>query len=122
MGAGRAGWYSWDAPGGARRWRSDVERHRARHSGRPHGILHVSRSWIRSGGIRKRFRLYSMVTVVVLLVFGMLTFFEAPRLQADLPTPWIGLWERINLSAFLLWVVVLAFVLWSRARAQGQIV
>jgi hypothetical protein len=59
----------------------------------------------------KRFRLYSIATIVVLLAFGGLTFLEAPRLQANLPTPWIGLWERINISVFLLWVVVLAAVL-----------
>ena len=58
-----------------------------------------------------RFRLYSIISVVVLLAFGALTFLEAPRLQANLPTPWIGLWERINISVFLLWVVVLATVL-----------
>jgi hypothetical protein len=34
----------------------------------------------------QRFRLYSIVTIVVLLVFG-LTFVEAPRLQMNLPTP-----------------------------------
>jgi hypothetical protein len=61
----------------------------------------------------KRFRLYSIVSIVVLLTFGALTFIEAPRLQANLPTPWIGLWERINISVFLLWVVVLATVLRS---------
>jgi hypothetical protein len=59
-----------------------------------------------------RFRMYSMVTIAVLLGFGALTFLEAPRLQANLPTPWIGLWERINISVFLLWVVVLAVILW----------
>ena len=51
----------------------------------------------------KRFRLYSIASIVVLLAFGGLTFLEAPRLQANLPTPWIGLWERINISVFLLW-------------------
>ena len=56
----------------------------------------------------KRFRVYSIATIVVLLVFGGLTFLEAPRLQANLPTPWIGLWERINISVFLLWIAVLA--------------
>jgi uncharacterized protein DUF998 len=56
----------------------------------------------------KPFRLYSIVTLVVLLVFGGLTFLEAPRLQANLPTPWIGLWERINITVFLLWIVILA--------------
>jgi hypothetical protein len=59
----------------------------------------------------KRFRVYSIATIVVLLVFGGLTFLEAPRLQANLPTPWIGLWERINISVFLLWIAVLAAAL-----------
>ena len=59
----------------------------------------------------KRFRLYSIVTIVVLLAFGALTFLEAPRLQANLPTPWIGLWERINIAVFLLWIIVLATTL-----------
>ena len=57
----------------------------------------------------------------MLLAFGGLTFLEAPRLQANLPTPWIGLWERINISVFLLWVVVLAPVLWRTGTAQGEI-
>jgi hypothetical protein len=59
----------------------------------------------------KQFRLYSIVSIVVLLAFGGLTFLEAPRLQANLPTPWIGLWERINISVFLVWIVVLATML-----------
>jgi hypothetical protein len=68
----------------------------------------------------KRFRLYSIGSIVVLLAFGGLTFLEAPRLQTNLPTPWIGLWERINITVFLLWVVVVAFVLWRSAQAQGE--
>jgi hypothetical protein len=64
-----------------------------------------------------RFRVYSIVTIVVLLAFGGMTFLEAPRLQLNLPTPWIGLWERINISVFLLWIVMLATVLWT---TQGQ--
>jgi len=56
----------------------------------------------------KRFRLYSMITIVVLLVFGGLTFLEAPHLQMNLPTPWIGLWERINITVFLVWMAVVA--------------
>jgi Protein of unknown function (DUF998) len=68
----------------------------------------------------KRFRLYSIATIVVLLGFGGLTFLEAPRLQANLSTPWIGLWERINISVFLLWVVVLAAVLLRAGTPQGE--
>ena len=67
----------------------------------------------------KRFRLYSIASIVVLLAFGGLTFLEAPQLEANLPTPWIGLWERINISVFLLWVVVLAITLWRAGSAHG---
>ena len=55
-----------------------------------------------------RFRRYSIITIVVLLAFGGLTFLEAPKVGTNLPTPWIGLWERINISVFLIWIVVLA--------------
>jgi cytochrome c biogenesis protein CcdA len=67
----------------------------------------------------KRFSVYSIVTIVVLLVFGGLTFAEAPRLPMNLPTPWMGLWERINISVFLLWVVVLAARVWRTRTAKG---
>ena len=67
----------------------------------------------------KRFRRYSIATIVVLLAFGGLTFLEAPRLQMNLPTPWIGLWERINISVFLLWIVMLGAVLWSPQRVAS---
>jgi hypothetical protein len=59
----------------------------------------------------KRFRLYSIATMVVLIAFGVLTGLDGPRIAANLPTPWVGVWERIDLGVFLLWVVVLAIVL-----------
>jgi hypothetical protein len=68
----------------------------------------------------KRFRVYSIASVVVLVAFGALTFWDAPRVQANLPTPWIGLWERSNISVFLLWVVVLAAGLWRTGTAEGE--
>jgi hypothetical protein len=65
-----------------------------------------------------RFRLYSITSLVVLVAFGALTFLDAPRIAANLPTPWVGVWERINVAVFLLWVVVLATAL-LRARDIG---
>src|SRR3954447_2230933 len=61
----------------------------------------------------KRFRLYSIATMVILLACGALTVPDAANIQANLPTPWIGMWERINIGVFLLWVVVLATMLLS---------
>ena len=68
----------------------------------------------------KRFRLYSLATIVLLVAFGALTFWEAPRLEANLPTAWIGLWERINITVFLLWIVVLAIVLLRADHGGGD--
>lgn len=56
----------------------------------------------------KGFRLYSIITILVLLVFGIFTALDAPKVEANLPTPWAGVWERINIGVFLLWVIVLA--------------
>ena len=66
----------------------------------------------------KGFRLYSILTFVLLFVFGILTFIEAPAISTNEPTPWIGIWERINIGIFLVWIAVLAFILLpGRTRA-----
>ncbi|QIN84552.1 DUF998 domain-containing protein [Rubrobacter tropicus] len=59
----------------------------------------------------KRFRLYSIATILMLVVGGTLTGLDAPQLAANLPTPWMGVWERVNIYAYMLWVVVLAIAL-----------
>jgi hypothetical protein len=67
------------------------------------------------------FRRYSIATLVILVAFGMLTGFDGPRIAANLPTPWIGVWERINIGTFLLWVAVLALTLWRLPATRGQL-
>jgi len=64
-----------------------------------------------SAAFGTRFRRYSIATLLILLAFGALTFLNAPRIGSNLPTPWVGVWERINVGVFLLWVVVLATAL-----------
>jgi len=67
----------------------------------------------------RRFRFYSIVTILILLIFGALTGPAAPRIEANLPTPWVGVWERINILGFLLWVVVLAIILLRSEKEQN---
>ena len=74
-----------------------------------------------AGAFGKRFRLYSIASIVVLVAFGALTFRDAPRVQANLSTPWIGLWERINISVFLFWIVVLAITLLRGGAMRSSI-
>jgi hypothetical protein len=79
------------------------------------GILTLLAMGFGAAALGLRFRLYSLATMLVVLAAGALTARAAPGLEANLPTPWIGVWERLNIGAWLLWVAVLAVVLLRRA-------
>lgn len=59
----------------------------------------------------RHFCWYSIITFIILLFFGALTFVDAPQVAKNGSTPFIGVWERINIGVFLLWVIVLALML-----------
>jgi uncharacterized protein DUF998 len=69
-----------------------------------------------AAALGRRFRLYSIATMAILLAFGTLAGLDGPRVQANLPTPWVGVWQRIAIAAFLAWVLVLNTILLRRAR------
>jgi uncharacterized protein DUF998 len=75
-----------------------------------------------AAALGKRFRTYSILTAVILFACGALTSADAPRVSANLPTPWMGVWERINIAAFMLWVVVLAMTLLRPGRDRLKVV
>ena len=72
-----------------------------------------------AAALGKRFRLYSIATLLVFVVFGTLTGLDGPRIAANLPTPWIGVWERVNIGVWLLWIVALTFTLWRHRQGEG---
>lgn len=74
-----------------------------------------------AAALGRKFRIYSIATVIVLLVFGVLTFLDSPGVSTNQPTPLIGVWERINIGVFLLWVVVLATILLRKERKENSI-
>lgn len=65
---------------------------------------------------RDWFRLYSLATVVVLIVFATIAFSYVPATVSRRPTPYLGLSERSSQYAHLVWHAVLAIVLLRRAR------
>lgn len=69
----------------------------------------------------RRFRLYSVGTILIFLVNGTLAFLDGPRIAANLPTPWVGVHERINIYVFLLWVMVFTAVLLRSAKGHAPI-
>jgi uncharacterized protein DUF998 len=70
----------------------------------------------------KRFRVYSLVTLAIVFASGAWTGTYAPAIQANMPTPWAGVWERINTNVFMLWVVVVATMLLriEKSRDRGH--
>lgn len=79
-------------------------------------LLFLSALILAATALGKKFRLFSFATLAALLVFGVLTFLDAPGIAANQPTPLIGVWERINIGVFLLWVIVLAIVLFPERK------
>lgn len=71
-----------------------------------------------AASLGKRFRVYTILTIALFLVFGGLTFVEAPGVAANLPTPLIGVWERLNAVASQLWLIVLAVTLLRRPNVE----
>jgi len=66
-----------------------------------------------------KFRWYSITTMGLLMLFRALAGMQGPNLASNLPTPWLGVEERINIYASLLWTVVFAFFL-LREEKSGK--
>jgi len=67
-----------------------------------------------AAALGKPFRRYSVITLVIVFVCGAWTGTYASAIQANLPTPWAGVWERMNTGAFMVWIAVLAVALLRR--------
>ena len=67
-----------------------------------------------------RFRIYSLATIFVMVLFGTLAALDGPRLVSNQPTPWLGLTERVDIGAYLLWVMVFARLLWRDPQKEVQ--
>lgn len=66
----------------------------------------------------KVFRFYSIMTIALFIPFGFLTWADARNMEANLPTPMMGIWERLNIGLFLIWIVVLAIALLRRTYSK----
>src|SRR5215208_1418461 len=66
----------------------------------------------------RRFRYYSYATILAILVFGVLTGVQVGQMEANQPTPWMGIVERGNIYAIMLWVAVLAIGLLGAQKSE----
>ena len=81
-----------------------------------HFILMLLMIGFGAAALGKGFRILSVVIVLVFIVFGTLTAIESRGIDANLPTPYVGIWERINIGAYMLWVVIFAIILMKKAE------
>lgn len=74
-----------------------------------------------AAALRGRFAACTVATVAVMLVFGGWSAMDIPRVEAGLPTPWVGVKERIYWYAYQLWYVVLAVKLLREPADEPEI-
>ena len=83
------------------------------------GLLVLSQMGSAAAAFGTRFRLYSLASAATVLLFtGVLTGREAAKLAKGEPLAWMGLYERIGLGAWLLWIAMLAINLLRTAQAE----
>lgn len=86
-------------------------------------LLMIAIMGIGAAALDRRFRVYTIASLILLLLFGALTSIEAPNISTNGPTPTIGIWERINIGIFMLWVIIFSVNLLKEKRSSsGQIV
>jgi hypothetical protein len=67
-----------------------------------------------AAGFHGQMRMYSIASLALSAVLGMVAFMAAPG-----PNLILGIGERVSIGAFLLWVAVLAVLLWKLAAVDG---
>lgn len=66
---------------------------------------------------RVPFRVYTFATIFLVLAFGVWSGIDAPKVEAGLDTPWLGVKERIFWYAYQVWFAVFALALMGKRRA-----
>ena len=64
------------------------------------------------------FRIFTFVIFLIFMIFGALIFKESPGIVSGQPTPWIGIWERVNIGAFMFWIAILSLDLMRKITPQ----
>lgn len=73
-----------------------------------------------AAALGKGFRLYSIVTLAVLLLGGVLSAMQVAQIAAGESVPWFGITQRLLTGAWLLWVAVLSIVLLRAQREKTE--
>jgi hypothetical protein len=78
-------------------------------------LLMLAGIGVSAAAFGKAFRVYAILTLVVLVAFSVVTGTQATQINAGEPVLWFGVTERALIGVWLQWVAVLAIAL-LRAR------
>jgi hypothetical protein len=85
------------------------------------GLVVLAQMGSAAAAFGTRFRLYSLASAATVLVFvGVLTGRQGAKLAKGEPTAWMGLYERIGMGAWLLWMAMPAISLLRTTQAGRQ--
>jgi hypothetical protein len=73
-----------------------------------------------ASALKHWFRIFSLIIAMLFLIFGYLTGLDAQNMNANIPTPWMGIYERINIFAYFLWMGVFTIVLLFSQKHQRR--
>ena len=59
---------------------------------------------------QKNFKLYSALTIAILILFGAWMTSDLLVISTGLPIPWYGIKERINIYGFMIWVFIFSLL------------
>lgn len=68
----------------------------------------------------RRFRAYTVATIVLLVVFGALAGLQGQAIADNTATPWLGVLERVNVYATMAWLAALSLGELRRNRRRAQ--
>jgi len=68
--------------------------------------------------VAKKFQIYSIVTIMIFIVFGILTTKESIGIETGKPTPYVGIWERVNMAAYMIWIIAFATSLIRKPKSH----
>nr|ANA08037.1 hypothetical protein 5G4_008 [uncultured bacterium 5G4] len=71
-----------------------------------------------AGTSGRRFRMFSLATIAVVLACGAYTGMSGAKVSANDPTPWLGVTERIAVFGSMLWIAVASICLMSRPERR----
>ena len=74
-----------------------------------------------AAALGRNFRIYSVVTLVLIMSAGAVVGTQIPAIAANQPTPWMGLVERISVYGPLVWMAVLGIMLMRPFEGAAEV-